>query len=65
MWTKCWFSACDDDHQLSAVYGFHSLFVNLKQKIKIIPALSLDRKVNFKLFNTNAPDMKHSSAVVF
>ena len=33
--------------------------------IKTILALSLDCKGNFKLFNTNGSDLKHSSAVVF
>jgi len=39
------------DHQLNAVHDFNILFIYLEQKIKRIIALSLNRKVNFKLFN--------------
>ena len=39
------------DHELSAVYDFNLLFIHLEHKIKIILALSLNWKVNFKLFN--------------
>jgi len=38
-------------HQLYAVHDFNLLFIYLEHKIKRIPALSLNWKVNFKLFN--------------
>jgi len=39
------------DHQLNAVHDFNPLFIYLEHKIKRILALSLNWKVNFKLFN--------------
>jgi len=39
------------DHQLNAVHDFNLLFTYLEHKIKSILALSLNWKVNFKLFN--------------
>jgi len=39
------------DHQLNAVHDFNLLFIYLEHKVKRILALSLNRKVNFKLFN--------------
>jgi len=39
------------DHQLNAVHDFNLLFIYLKHKVKRILALSLNWKVNIKLFN--------------
>ena len=39
------------DHQLNAVHDFNLLFICLEWNIKRMLALSLNRKVNFKLFN--------------
>ena len=45
MWTTHY------DHQLNAVHGFYLLFIYLEHKIKRILALSLNWKVNLKLFS--------------
>ena len=39
------------DHQLNAVHDSNILLIYLEHKIKRILALSLNWKVNFKLFN--------------
>jgi len=39
------------DHQLNAVHDFYPLFIYLEYKIKSILALSLNWKVDCKLFN--------------
>jgi len=39
------------DHQFNAVHGVNLLFIYLEHTIKRILALSLNWKVNFKLFN--------------
>jgi len=49
-----------DDHQLNAVHGFNLLFIYLDHKIKRILALSLNWKVNFKLFN---PEMGQNGSM--
>jgi len=48
------------DHQLNAVHGFNLLFIYLEHKIKRILALSLNWKVDFKLFN---PEMGQNGSM--
>jgi len=47
-------------HELNAVHGFNLLFIYLEHKIKRILALSLNWKVNFKLFN---PEMGRNGSI--
>jgi len=46
--------------QLNAVHGFNLLLTYLEHKIKRILALSLNWKVNFKLFN---PEMGQNGSM--
>jgi len=48
------------DHQRNAVHGFNLLLIYLEHKIKRIIALSLNCKVNFKLFN---PEMGQNGSM--
>jgi len=48
------------DHQLNAVHDLSLLSIYLEHKIKRIPALSLNWKVNFKLFS---PEMDHNGSM--
>jgi len=48
------------DHQLNALHDFNFLFIYLEHKIKRILALSLNWKVNFKLFN---PEMRQNGSM--
>jgi len=48
------------DHQLNAVHDFNLLFIYSEHKIKRILALSLNWKVNFKLFN---PKMRQNGGM--